>query len=426
MNLEVEETGPVERLLRVEVPTAEVDAVFEATYRELARRARVPGFRPGKVPRSVLERMLGPQARAEVMERLLEDSLPRAIREAELSIVGDPRVRSGAEPKQGAPFAYEVTVEIRPAIELRRVRGLEVTRPVLPDPDPDPVEAYLAELREAHAQLVEEPEGTTAARGRVAVLDFEGTCDGRPFEGGRGQGVTVELGSGRAIPGFEDAIEGMTAGTERDFGVELPEGYPVASLAGKRAHFHVRLLALKRKELPELDDEFAKDASEFDTLEALRADLRRRLAEGRAAEERRRLREAVAAALVRENPFPVPPTLTERQLSLRIARAASELGGRVPEEVLRERVERWREEWRDQAEREVALALLVSEVSKSEGIELGDEDLDAPLREIAGRRGITLTQLRREHRGLVEGMRASLLEERVLDFLVREATVSGG
>jgi trigger factor len=426
MSVQVEETGPVERRLRVDVPTARVDAAFDAVYRTMGRQVRVPGFRPGKVPRSVLERMLGERARGEVMERLLRDSLPGAIEEAELALVGEPRLTPGEEPKQGSPYSYEVTVEIRPEIELRKVRGLEVTRPELPEPDEDPVEHYLGELREAHAQLAEEPEGTTAARGRVAIVDYEGTCDGEPFDGGSGQGATIEIGSGRAIPGFEEQLEGMAAGGEREFDLDLPEGYPVAELAGKRAHFRVQLVGLKRKELPELDDEFAKDVSEFDTLQAFRDDLNRRVEEGREKERERALREAVARKLVEENPFPVPPSLVERQLSMRIARAASQLGRELPEERLRELVSRWREEWRPQTEQSVALSMLVHDVAKAERIEVSGEDVDTRLREIAEQRDTTVTKLRRESRdtGLVEGIEASLLEERVLEFLVSAASVT--
>ena len=143
MSVQVEETGPVERCLRIDVPTAEVDAAFDAVYRALARTTRIRGFRPGRVPRSVLERMVGDRARAAVVERLLEESLPRAIEEADLAVVGEPRLRPESEPKQGSPFVYEATVEIRPPIELRKVRGLEVEKPRLPEPEEDPAERYL-------------------------------------------------------------------------------------------------------------------------------------------------------------------------------------------------------------------------------------------------------------------------------------------
>ena len=426
MNVEVEEIGPVERRLRVEIPTAEVDAAFDVVYRQMARTARIRGFRPGRVPRSVLERLLGDRARSEALERLIQDSLPSALKEAALSIVGEPRLSPDVEPKQGTPFVYEATVELRPEIELRAVRGLQVRRPELPETEEDPVESYLGELRESHAQLLEEPDGTAAARGRIAILDYEGTCEGRPFEGGSGREATLELGSGRAIPGFEEQIEGMTVGAERDIELDLPEAYPNPQLAGKQVRFHVKLLGLKRKELPDLDDEFAKDASEFDTLEAMRQDIRSKVDEGRASEAKRLLREEVAKKVLEENPFPVPPSLVDRQLGGRLARALGQLGRDVPEDRLRELVERWREEWRPHAEQEVRLALVVPEIARTEGLEVTDEEVDTKLRELAKHRGTTAVQLRRENRerGLVEGVRASLLEERVLEFLVSKATVS--
>jgi trigger factor len=428
MNIEVQETGPVERKLRVEIPTADVDAAFDQAYGKLGRSARVRGFRQGHVPRAVLERTLGDRAREEVLERLVRESLPKAIEEASLTLLGEPVLRPDAQLKQGSPFVYEATVEIRPAIELKRVRGLEIERPEVPEPEEDPIERYLEELRSSHAQLIEEAEGAIAARGHVAVVDYEGTYDGRPFEGGSGQEVAVELGAGRAVSGFEEGIEGMTVGEERTFELELPAEYRVPEVAGRQVRFRVGLKGLKRKERPDLDDEFAKDVSEFDSLEALREDLRRRLGEGREHEARRLLREAAARKLIEENPFPVPPTLVERQLESRISRVISQLPGGVPPERMREIIDRGREEWRAQAEQEVRLSLLLPEIASDVGIEVSNEDVDAQLRPVAKERDVKLTQLRREYQeqGVLEGVRAALLEERVLEFVVSEATVLGG
>ena len=428
MSTEVRETGPLERQLRVEIPTADVDTAFDEAYRELGRSTRVRGFRQGRVPRSVLERMVGDRAREEVLQRLVQESLPRAIEEASLSILGEPRLRPEAELKQGTPFVYEATVEIRPTIELKRVRGLELERPEVPEPEEDPVERYLEELRTAHAQLIEETEGTHAARGHVAVVDYEGTCDGRPFEGGLGQEVTLQLGAGRAVSGFEEEIEGMTVGEERVFELQLPADYKVPDVAGKQVRFRVRLNGLKRQERPDLDDEFAKDVAEFDSLEALRADLRRRVEEGRASEARRLLREAAARKLIEENPFPVPESLVERQIASRLSRVVAQFGRDLPEERVREIIDRGREEWKPQAERDVKLDLLVPEIAKLEGIEVSTEDVDAQLRPLAKERDVKLTQIRREYQehGLLEGVRAALLEERVLEFVVSEANVLGG
>jgi trigger factor len=348
---------------------------------------------------------MGDRARAQVLERLLEDSLPKAIREADIPAIGEPRLQPEAEPKEGTPFVYEATVEIKPAIELRKVAGLELERPRLPEPEQDPLEQYLEELRSSHGQQIEESEGTQAARGHLAVLDYEGTCEGSPFQGGSGREVTLQLGSGRAIPGFEEQIEGMIVGAERELDVDLPEDYPGKEIAGKQVHFHVRLVGLKREELPDLDDEFAKDVSEFDTLDELRGNLRAKLEEARAREEARLLREAAAAKVTEENPFPVPAGLVQRQLESRLARAVTQLGRNLPEEKVRELVERWREEWKGPAEQDVKLALLVPEIAEAEKIEVSEEDVDAKLRALAEERGVSLKEF---------------------EFLVSQATVSEG
>ncbi len=425
MDLQVEETGPVERRLRVEVSTAEVDAAFEVVYRQLGSKARLRGFRPGKAPRTVLQRVFGDQARAETMERLVRETLPKAIEQAELALVSDPRLAPEAEPKEGAPFIYEANVEIRPSIELKTVRGLEVTRPTLPEPEQDPLERYVEELRASQAQLIEEAEGVQAARGHVVRLDYEATVEGEPFDGSQGRGQQLELGSGSAIPGFEEQVEGMTVGAERDFEIELPASFPRQELAGKLARFHLTLHELKRKELPELDDEFAKDVSEFDTLDALRADASQRIEEGRQRQQTQAEREAVIEALVQANPFPVPPSLVDRELDGQIARVLAPMRS-LPPEQLEPQIQSLRERWRPQAERGVRLALLVPEIAREESIEVADADVDARVAEIAKERNEPVRKVRRSlaEQGVLDALRAGLLEERVVEFATAQATLS--
>jgi trigger factor len=425
VEVQIEETGPVERKLSVDIPTADVDAAFDAVYHVLRRSARIPGFRKGKVPRAIMQQYFGERARSEVMERLVSDTLPRAVEEADLQALGEPRFHSDEPPQEGTPFHYDATFDIRPTIELKQVKGLEIQSPELPEPEEDPVEQHIEELRHHQAQLVEEERGVASARGHQAVIDYEATVDGEPFEGNSATETLVELGEGRTIPGLEDQLFGLTVGQEREFDLELPEGYPVAEVAGKRAHFHVHLVGLKRRELPELDDEFAKDVSDHDTFEAFRADIESRVGEGRERELERLRREAVIEALIDANPFPVPESLVDRQLNQRIGRAAKQLA-QLPQERLAELVQGWREEWRPHAERDVRLALLVPDIAEGHDIQVSDEDMDAQLRQIAEQRGEPFAQLKRSYReqGLIEALQGGLLEERVVDFLVSEATVN--
>jgi trigger factor len=426
MQLEVEERGPVERRLRIELPTAEVDKVFDHVFQEIGKSARLKGFRPGRVPREVLERYFAHEARHEALEHLVRHSLPKAIEQAALEVIGEPRLEPDEEPRAGLPFRYAVALEIRPKIEVKQVRGLAVARPMLPEPEGDPVESYLEEARQGHAQLVAEPEGTLAARGHVAVLDFEGRIDGKTFEGGSGKEVTLELGAGTAIPGFDEELEGMVVGGERDFDLSVPESYPAPAVAGKAARFHVRLVELKRKELPALDDEFAKDVSEAETLDALRAKLRERMEQSREREKERRLREAVVAALVEANPFPVPPSLVASEINARLARVLRQLRVREETPELRAQIERWREEMRPQAERAVALSLLAPVIASAEGISVSEEEVDARVRQMAEAEERPYKELRRalSERGMLDGLRAGLVEERVVELATSAATLS--
>jgi len=427
MNVSVEETGPVERRLHIEIPATEVDAAFTAFFREMRREAHIKGFRPGKAPREVLEQYFGDRAASEVLQRLVEGSLFRAIQERELDVLGEPRLSAAEPPKPGAAYAYDVNVDVRPKIELGKVAGLELKRPVLPTPEQDPVDAHLEELRQRHAQLLDEASGVQAARGHVAVIDYVGKIDGEPFTGSSAQETQVEIGAGRTFGGFEDNLVGMAVGDERAFDVQMPEDHEDEKLRGKTVRFETRLMALKRRELPGLDDEFAKDVSEHATLEELRAELQRRVSEGRDAEQKRLERTAVIDALLEANPFPVPPALVEAQLRHRVSRMLSQLGGaRMGRDVIAQLAQRWQEEMRPQVEKEVRLALLTPEIAKRESLSVSDEEIDAQLARIAEASQRKLSEVKREYREhqLTDALRAGLLEEKVVEFALSGANLS--
>jgi len=426
MSVQIEESGPVERLLRIEVPIAEVDAAFDQVYRRLQQKSRVKGFRPGKTPRSVLEKYFGEQVRSDVLEVVVRETLGKALEESELPVISEPQLKPDDVPKQGAPFVYQATVEIRPKVELAQVRGLAVARPPFAEPEQDPVDAHLEELRRSHATLTEEEEGATLSRGHLAVLNYEGTIDGEAFEGGKDDDVELEIGSEQALPGFDEALIGMGRGESREFDLDVPEDDGRPEVAGKQIHFSVELVSIKKRVLADLDDEFAKDVSDFDTLEAFRGDLRRRVDEGREREQKRQLREAVIDAAIAANPFPVPPSMVQRQLTSRMTRAVQQLRGRVPDDTLRQMVDSWAEEWKGAAERDVRVAFLVHEIADSEGFQVTDEDYEERLRQLAEDSGRDLAQVQREYKqaGADAGLRQALLEERVIDFLTTEATLS--
>lgn len=424
LSVHAHEEGPVRRRLEVEVDAARVRGAFDSAYRDLGKRARVPGFRPGKVPRAVLERMFGPQIREEIERQLVSESLPQAVEQAGVHPVTEPAV-DAQPPQPDAPFRYSALVEVKPAIELPELSGLPARRPRVEVTDAD-VLGELEKLRERHAHLVEEPEGTTAARGHVLRVDFVGRIDGQPFEGGSGEAVEVEIGSERFLPGFTESLEGARAGERREVRVTFPADHGNAELAGREAVFDVTVHAVQRRELPELDDEFAKDLGDFESLDALRARIRDDLRAVRERSAEAALRASLLQALVDRTRFDVPPGLIERRLQRELSRAHDELAESVPHDALHAQLDQWREAWRPRAEREVREALLLEAVVAKAGIEVSDDELEARIQQLAAQEGVDEKRLRRAYREsgeLREALRHQLQDEKALAFLRSTAKI---
>jgi trigger factor len=415
--------SPVLHRLEVEVGARRVDAAFERAYRDLARRVSVRGFRPGKTPRSVLERLYGASLAEQVEEALVAETLPGAVEQAGLEPVAEPAIEAQA-PRAGADFRYTARVEVKPAIELPDLAGLPARRPRVEVGDAD-VERELEALRQRHAVLIEEAPEARVAEGHVVVLDFEGTVDGAPFEGGRGSGVEVEVGAGRFLPDFERQLLGAASGEQREVSVEFPADYGNAELAGRRALFATRVAAIKRREVPALDDEFAKDLGDFADLAQLRARIRSDLAEAHERAARAVLQRTLLDSLIERTSFAVPPGMVERRLANELRAAHDRLAGQVDHDALHQQLDRWREEWRPRAERQVRESLLLEAVARAQGLSASPEDVEARVREIAQRDGVSVARLREALGGeaLERALAAQLGDEKALEFLAARAKV---
>lgn len=423
LDVRVTETSAVVRTLDVAVEAKRVERAFDRAYRDLSRRARVHGFRPGKVPRAVLERLYGPGVTEEVERGLVAETLPEAVEQAGLQPVSEPTIET-QPPAVDATFRYSARIEVKPNLALPNYRGLPATRPAA-EVGFEQVEEHLETLRQRQAPLVEEAEGTAAARGHVLAIDFVGRVDGVAFEGGTAQDVELELGTGRFIPGFEEQLEGSRAGDDREVRVRFPEPYGNAELAGKDAVFQVRVATVKRRQLPELDDEFAKDVGEFTTLAELRSRIHADLLAERTRASDAAAKRSVLDALLARAPFEVPPGMVERRLKRRLSAAHRQLENGMPHDQLHEQLDRWAVEWRPLAEREVREALLLEAVAAQEGLSADDAELEARLVSMAQEQGMEPAKLRKAYQEaeMVEAVRVQILDEKALDLLVREARI---
>lgn len=417
MQSAVEVTGALERRIRVQVPAQEVDRQVEDRLRSLGPRARIKGFRPGKAPFSVIRRQYGDQVRQEVVEEVLRTSYANAIQDQGLQPAGSPQIEAESL-APGADLAYTAVIEVYPDIQLASIEGQSIERPQVTIGDED-VDRVLDQIREqqAHYHPVERP----AQAGDRIKMDFEGAIDGVPFSGNRGEGVEIELGAGRLLADFENALLGAAPGQSLEVPLTFPEDYPSAEVAGKTALFKVVVHEVAEKHLPALDDELAVAAGvDEGGLEALRARIRERLEMQAEQATAARTKERVMEVLLGLHDVPVPSALIEQEIDRLMAEMAQRMGlrpqqgGQLPREM-----------FTDRARRRVGLGLIVGEWIKQEGIQPDPARVDRMIESLVANHDQpdALAQAYRGNREAMQRIHGAVLEEQVVDRLLEKMTV---
>jgi trigger factor len=422
MKTTVESPDPIHRTISIELPWDMLSEELDREYRQLAGKVQLKGFRKGHVPRNVLRQRYGHQVHADVLARLIQEAYEAALIQNRIQPVALPELERG-EFKEGQPYAFTAKVEVQPVIELTKVSGFDVAvEPV--EVTAEAVEQEIERLREARAVLLPIEGRSEAHQGDTAILDYTASQAGKPLEGGQKQDHHVELGSGSTVPGFEDAIVGMQVGQTRQFELTFPtEGFP-ATVAGKAIGFEVILKALKRRELPAFDDDFAKDLSEKDvsTVADVRAMVERRLREGLEAKALRDARTRLIDQLVAANPFPVPPSLVDRQKAGMFQELQQMLRfqGLNPDQISAH-TDKMLEDLGPRAEREVVSALLLNAVAEKEGIQVEEAELEKHLAEVAEKSGENLARLRALYADAnrLEELKINLRRDKVVDHLMK-------
>jgi trigger factor len=411
--------------VQAEVPADEVERRVQQAARKLGGQMRVPGFRKGKVPPTVVIRRLGREA---VLDEALRSALGSwyvdAIDTAGIAPIGDPDLDVGDLPAQGEPLAFSIEIGVRPRAQLGPYKGLEVGRRE-PEVDDEAIDAEVERLRDRVATLetVERP----AQTGDHVVVDYLGKVDDVPFPGGEGRDQLIELGSERLIPGFEEQLVGASAGDERSVEVTFPEGYP-GDLGGKEATFEVTVSEVKAKRLPELDDDFASEAGGFDTLQELREDVANRLREADSQAIEREFEEAVLQAATDEAEVELPDQLVHARAHEVLHQTFSALARQgISREAYLQIAGKDEETLAHDAEPDAASALrreaVLAAIVEAEKIEPTDDELIEALRPAAERDGSDPVQLLDQLReaGRVESLREDVASRQAVELLVREA-----
>jgi trigger factor len=422
------ELGDSRVRVEVEVPSESLETELRNAAAELGRDMRVPGFRKGKVPAEVVLRQVGREA---VLDEAVRRGLPawyeQAVADAGITAVGDPKLDLTDLPERGLPLSFTIEVGVVPPAKLGEYKGLEVGRRE-PSVDEQEVQAELERLRESLASL--DTVERAAGNGDFVVIDFAGTIDGEPFEGGEARGQLVELGSGRLVPGFEEQLQDVSAGDEREVRVTFPDDYPAEQLAGKDAVFAVEVKEVKEKRLPELDDDFAVEAGGYDSLDELRAEIAERIGEAEERAIETEFREAAVDAAVDVATVEVPHELVHskaHEMWHRTARRLAaqgidpqrylELSGKTEEELATDA--------EPDAERALKREAVLAEVVKAEGIEVRDEEVQEALREAAGPdasdKQLKRALKRARAQGAEEALREDIAMRKAVDLLVEHA-----
>ena len=426
MKVQVEELSPVERKLSIEVPPEQVQAELGRAYAQLGRSVRLPGFRPGKIPRRILEQRFKGEVEDDVARRLVERAYLSAISEHHVDAVGAPQL-TPVRLDQEKPFAFEARVEVRPKVDPKDYRGLPFKRVQVAVTDAE-VDERLEAMRQRVARL-EPVEGRTVAEpGDFAIVDYTGNIQGQPFPGSAAEDVTVEVAAGDLMRGNVPELAGTVVGQKRELDHTFAADDSEASRAGKTAHFSFTLKGLKRQLVPPLDDDFAKEVGGGETLAELKTKVRGDLesaARNRAAQDER---EQLVKGLVERNPFDLPKAMIERGLDAMLDGALRMMArqGLDPSRLNLD-FSSLREEMRPRAEAEVRGALLLQAVAEKEGLSVNSEELDARIDQYATESGAPLHQVRKafkepeQKRALEQRVR----EEKTVEFLKAAAKDEG-
>lgn len=414
----VAELSGSRRRIDVEIAAPRVQAELDRAFTLVGRQARLPGFRPGKAPRHVLERMFGDDVRREVLGRLVEESFHHAVHEHDLDVVGQPEIDAGGV-VSGQALQYTATVDVRPVIDLTSLPELEAERPVVAVGEED-VERVVESLRESVAQLRPIEDRSVVEAGDVVTLNVVSRLDGA--EPMTREGVLVEAGGGSFPLALERQLVGQQKGRRVSITVPYPEDYANGGLAGKSAEMEVEVLDLRAKELPPLDDDFARDHGHADSLAAMREKLRADLERQETERAESHVRESLLEQLIAKTGFEVPASLIDRRCDAMLMT----LDLRLPEGAERDQaVAQLRERLRPRAEREVRADLLLDAVASREGVEVSDDDVTHEVDAMATQDG----QARERVRALYErpeardALRARLRRQRAMERVLSGAKI---
>ena len=424
MNCKVENTENANEVkLEITVDAAKFEDAMKKVYFKNAKYINIPGFRKGKAPMNVVEKYYGKEIFYEdAFNEVAGEAYETALKENNIEAVSRPNIEV-KQIEKGKDLIFTAVVETKPEAKLGKYKGIEIPK-IEYNVTEESIEAELKQMQNRNSRLVS-VEDKEVENGNTTVIDFEGFVDGKAFEGGKAENYELEIGSGAFIPGFEDQIVGMKAGEEKEINVKFPEEYFSSELAGKDATFKVKVNEIKKKELPELDDEFAKDVSEFDTLEELKASIKEKQEKQNEDKVRYEKQEAVIKAVCENLEVEIPAGMVELEtenMLKDIEQRLSYQGMKLEQylQMLGKTAEEMQKEYEPQAIEAIKSRLALEAIIKAEKIEATAEEVDSKIKEMAENYGKKEEEIK-ENEGLRKYIKEGIESEKAIELLVSNA-----
>ena len=415
----------LKRAYRITIPSTEIDARVEGELKKVAPQIRMPGFRPGKVPANLVRKMHGPALEQQALETAVQDGVQQLLAEQNIRPAIQPEVELETR-DEGKDAIVTVTVETLPDVPAPQIEGLKLER-LMVEADDAVVDERLEQLARSQKSFDPAPAAYAANQGDLVIIDYEGKVDGEPFEGGKGESMSVELGSGRLIPGFEDQLVGAKANEQRTIEVTFPADYNVEYLKGRPATFDVTINEVQQPRETKVDDDFAK-AMGLESIDQLRQLLKGQIEQELGGLTRTHMKRKLLDQLAASHDFPVPPSMVEAEFNQIWKQLEHEAGHEADPAAARAEMEAEREDYRAIAERRVRLGLLLSEIGQSNGVEVSNQEMNQLIMPAAQQyrpadRQKFVDYVRRDPMAAAQ-LRAPLFEDKVVDFLFAAADVT--
>lgn len=424
MKSNLEKISGLERKLNVEIPAATVEAAFEKLFKQVQKEAHVKGFRPGKVPLATVKSMYADRVKQDVVQDLIQKHYYEALKEHSLDPINYPEFEFDV-PKEGVDFSFSAHFEVRPDVALKKYEGLEVEKEKLQF-DESQIEAVLTNIRSSRAEYVPVFEDRPARNGDFAVVDFDGFVDGKALEGGKGIDHQLELGSKSFIDGFEEGVVGMSVGGNKTLQLKFPDPYHAAELAGKPVEFKVQLKALKRKDLPELTEDFLKSIGAPETLDKLKETIRQDLEQNEVRRIDQDFKNRLLKILVKENPVDVPPSMLKDQKKALIEDMKQKMMDQgMPDKEFADYVNKWDGDFAATAADMIKAGFIIDAIANKHELRWSKADVDQKIQTYAQQANMDVEKVREFYAKPEQAQRLTYMitEEKVIEFLTKTVKI---